>query len=151
MKFTKYIIVGVIILLILGVFVTADILVFNQQIPDISYHDPVAREIFNAMNENRVMYNVAPLLWDNNLENASYYKAVSYIKFEIIPRSLPYDREDYMIVQSWELTQHISYPMFQVDKLSNIDRNFQLDQLNPEYHSAGVSSVRVNGWVLCGY
>jgi hypothetical protein len=144
---TKYVVAGAIILIISCCLVTACIANAQQyQMTDTSYNDVnMAHAIFDAMNENRIMHNVAPLRWNNNLECAAYNQSLSYASYQVIAMSLPYDREDYMIVQSWELTNRISYPMFQVDKLSNTDRNFQLDQLNPDYHSAGVAAVTTNG------
>jgi hypothetical protein len=146
MKNTSFFILILVAALAVTGIVLADVAVIStgQLLPDVSYRDPVTMKLFSAMNENRQLHNVPALVWDSGLESDAYFQNVKYVNREIIPVSLPWDKEDFLISETWKF-QRVSDTMKQLDDLANTDRNFQLDQLNRDYHRVGISSINTYG------
>lgn len=104
-----------------------------------------AMRIFDLINQDRNLYNLAPFRWDANLANEATEHSYAISKNEV-PNWALFPRYNVFTVKSgeWGRSFYLS-PRFVLDKWLNSNQKYRNGVLNPDYNAIGIGTSENGG------
>jgi hypothetical protein len=110
----------------------------------------VESKLFYMLNDDRMIYDVHPVMWDGKMANIAYSRAVEVANadtlFKPIPTTQGYLHEDIFIVPVNDFDKNFYYsPQTMMDIWRNGNNKFRLNELNRDNLYVGIGVVKTNG------